>query len=236
MMHKAFIFFFLIATAGFGQVQVSPHSKLMFQRVAQGFVSELPPPPPSTIGTTYYDEEWLAADIFLKGETKLENVRVKLDLSSQNFEILHEGSIKILPGDRVLSFQWINGKGVQEAFVRGDYITSEGLKLTGFMKLLSDTEPYKLLEFATVEKLQANYNPQLDVGTKDHQIVKKFRTFIARDKLVLEVKGGKKKFITDFKEIFQTDVSTIVKEFNIDTRDDEELLVLLKQLNYSSPG
>lgn len=217
-------------------MNVSPHSKLMFQRVSLGFVSELPPPPPGVVGTAFYDDDWLTADIFLKGETKLENVKVRLDLSSQNFEILHEGSIKILPGNSVLSFHWITGKGVQEAFVRGDYITAEGLKLAGFMKLLSDTEPFKLLEFFTVEKLSANYNPQLDVGTKDHQIVKKSRTFIAKDQLVLEVKGGKKKFITDFKEIFQTDVSGIVKEFDIDTRDEQELLVLLKQLNYSNPG
>lgn len=235
-MHKALILFFFVSTVGFAQVTVSPHSKLMFQRVSLGFVSELPPPPPGIVGTAYYDDDWLTADIFLKGEVRLENVKVKLDLSSQNFEILHEGAIKILPGDRVLSFQWITAKGVQEAFIRGDYITAEGLKLSGFMKLLSDTEPFKMLEFFTVEKLSANYNPQLDVGTKDHQIVKKSRTFIAKDKLVLEVKGGKKKFISDFKDIFQTDVSGIVKEFDIDTRDDQELLVLLKQLNYSNPG
>lgn len=215
---------------------VSPHSKLMFQRSPLGFISELPPPPPVTAGSAYYDEGWLTTDLFLKNETKLEGVKVKLDLSSQNFEILHEGAIKILPGDRVLSFQWISRKGAQEVFMRGDFTTAEGLKVTGFVKLLSDTEPFRLIEFFTVEKLSANYNPQLDVGTKDHQIVKKSRTFVAKDKLILEVKGGKKKFISDFKDIFQTDVSGIVKEFDIDTRDDQELLVLLKQLNYSNPG
>jgi hypothetical protein len=235
-MHKALLLLIFVSNVGFAQVTVSPHSKLMFQRTALGFISELPGPPPGVVGTSYYDDDWLIADIFLKGETKIENVKVKLDLSSQNFEILHDKGIKILPGDKVLSFQWITSKGVQEAFVRGDYITAEGLKLSGFMKLLSDTEPFKLLEFFTVERLSANYNPQLDVGTKDQQIVKKSRTFVAKDKLVLEVKGGKKKFISDFKTVFQTDVSGIVKEFDIDTRDDQELLVLLKQLNYANPG
>lgn len=235
-MQKALLILLFASTTAFAQVKVSPHSKLLFQRSPLGFVSELPGPPPGTVGSAYYVDDWLTTDLFLKSETKLEGAKVRLDLSSQNFEILHEGAIKILPGERVLSFQWITGKGEQEVFVRGDYITAEGLKLTGFMKLLSDTEPFRLMEFYTVEKLSANYNPQLDVGTKDHQIVKKSRTFVAKDKLVLEVKGGKKKFISDFKEVFQTDVSGIVKEFDIDTRDEEELRVLLKQLNYSNPG
>lgn len=235
-MYKALFLVLVMSTAGFTQVMVSPHSKLMFQRSPLGFISELPPPPPGTVGSAFYDDAWLTADLFLKNETRLEGVKVKLDLSSQNFEVLHEGEIKVLPGNRVLSFQWITSKGIQEVFVRGDYITAEGLMLNGFMKLLSDTEPFRLVEFITVEKLSANYNPQLDVGSKDHQIVKKSRTFVAKDKLVLEVKGGRKKFINDFKTIFETDVSGIVKEFDIDTHDDQELLVLLKQLNYSSPG
>jgi hypothetical protein len=235
-MHRLFVLLLLISVTGFGQVKVSPHSKLMFQKSGYGFVSELPPAPPTTVGSVFYADEWQTADLFLKGETLLENVKVKLDLSRQSFEVLHEGQIKLLPGDRVLSFHWTNGKGEQEAFVRADHITAEGLKISGFLRLITDTEPFKLVEYYTTETLSANYNTALDVGSKDHQIVKKSRLFIAKDKLMLEVKGGKKKFINDFKNTFQTDVSGIIKEFNIDTRDDEELVVLLKQLNYTNPG
>ncbi len=208
----------------------------MFQKSGYGFVSELPPAPPGTLGSSYYSEEWQTADVFLKGETKLENIKMKLDLSRQSFEVFHEGSIKLLPGDRVLSFHWMNSKGEQEAFVRADHITAEGLKITGFLKLITDTEPFRLVEYFTTETLSANYNAALDVGSKDNQIVKKSRLFIAKDKLMLEVKGGKKKFITDFKSTFQTDVSGIIKEFGIDPRDEQELSVLLSQLNYSTPG
>lgn len=235
-MYRFTIVLLLSSTFTFAQVKVSPHSKLMFSSNSLGFVSELPRAAPKTVGTAYYEEGWLLADLFLKGETKLEGLRVKLDLSTHNFEILHGDEIKLLPGDKVLSFQWVTSEGTPEVFVRGNYITGEGLKVNGFLKMISDTEPYKLLEFFTTETISANYNPQLDVGSKDHQVVRKARTFIAKDKLLLEVKGGKKKFIQDFKQTFQTDVSQIVKEFDIDTRDDEELIVLLKQLNYSSPG
>lgn len=235
-MYRLFTLAILLSSVSYAQVNVSPHSRMMFQKSAFGFVSELPPAPPKTIGSTYYEEDWLLADLFLKGETKLEGVRVKLDLSSQSFEILHDGAIKVLPGDQVLSFQWRNTNGEQEAFVRGNYVTAEGLPINGFFKLVSDSEPYKLLELYTTEKLSSNYNQQLDVGRKDHQIVKKVRTFIAREKLLLEVKGGKKKLISEFKETFQTDVTAIIKEFDIDTHDEQELLVLIKQLNYSNPG
>lgn len=235
-MRSALLLMLLGSTTAFGQVKVSPHSRLMFSRSPLGFVSELPPAAPKTIGESYYDENWLTADLFLKGETKLEGLKVKLDLATHNFEILHEGNVKLLPGDKVLSFQWVNATGIPEVFVRGSYVTADGLKVNGFLKLLSDTEPFKLLEYHTIETVSANYNVQLDVGNKDHQLVKRSRTFVAKDKLIFEVKGGKKKFINDFKETFQTDVSHIIKEFDIDTRNEDELLVLLKQLNYTNPG
>ncbi|HEY0742950.1 MAG TPA: hypothetical protein VGD40_15885 [Chryseosolibacter sp.] len=235
-MYRLIASLILGSTVAFAQVKVSPHSKLMFSTNSLGFVSELPRAAPGTVGTTYYEERWLVADLFLKGETKLEGVKVKLDLSTHNFELLHGDVVKLLPGDKVLSFQWVTSEGNQEAFVRGNYITSEGLKVNGFLKLISDTEPYQLLQFFTTETISANYNPQLDVGNKDHQIVKKSRTFVAKDKLLVEVRGNKKKFLHDFKETFQTDVSQIVREFDIDPRDEEELIVLLKQLNYSKPG
>ena len=235
-MTRLLIILLFLSTTAIGQVKVSPHSKLMFQKSAFGFVSELPPAPPGTTGTTYYEDEWLMADLFLKGETKLEGVKVKLDLSSQNFEIWHEGNIKLLPGDKVLSFQWMTSQGIQEAFVRGNYFTAEGFKISGFLKLLSDTAPFKLVEFYSTEIVAANYNVALDVGTKDNQIVKKTRMFVAKENLLLEVKGSRKKFINDFKQTFQTDISDVMKEFDIDTRDDESLVMLLKQLNYSNPG
>lgn len=235
-MYRLLLFLVLCSTVTFSQVKVSPHSKLMFSSQSLGFVSELPRAAPKTVGTSYYEEGWLMADLFLRGETKLEGVKVKLDLSTHNFEILHDGDVKMLPGDKVLSFQWVTSEGIPEAFIRGSFITADGFKVLGFLKLISDTEPFRLLEFFTTETISANYNPQLDVGSKDNQIVKKSRTFVAKDKLLLEVKGSKKKFINDFKQTFQTDVSQIIKEFDIDTRKDEELVVLLKQLNYSSPG
>jgi hypothetical protein len=234
--YKLIILFLFLSATSVAQVKVSPHSKLMFQKTAFGFISELPRAAPETLGSSYYSEDWLIADLFLKGETLLEGAKVKLDLSSQNFDIFYEGEVKLLPGDKVLSFHWITKEGAQEGFVRGTYTTIEGLKLTGFLKLLSDTEPFKLVEFYATETISANYNPQLDVGNKDHQIVKKTRTFIAKDKLLLEVKGGKKKFINDFKDAFQTDVSGIIKELDIDIRDEDGLIALLKQLNYTNPG
>jgi hypothetical protein len=235
-MQRLLIPFLFLSASTVAQVKVSPHSKLMFQKSAFGFISELPRAESKTLGSSFYSDEWLTADLFLKGETKLEGVKVKLDLQSQNFDILYEDDVKLLPGDKVLSFQWITTDGTPEAFIRGTYNTVEGLTITGFLKLMSDTEPFRLVEFYTTETVSANYNPQLDVGNRDHQIVKKVRTFVAKDKLLVEVKGSRKKFINDFKDAFQTDVSGIIKEFDIDTRDEDELIVLLKQLNYTNPG
>jgi hypothetical protein len=235
-MNRLFVLLMFVSAVGFAQVKVSPHSKLMFPGTRTGFISELPPAPPATVGSVFYSDEWQTADLFLKGDTKLENIQLKLDLSRQSFEVLHEGKVKLLPGDRVLSFHWINSKGEQEAFIRADHITAEGLKVSGFLKLHTDTEPFKLVEYFTTETLSSNYNAALDVGSKNNQIIRKSQLFIVKDKLMLEVKGTRKKFIVDFKNTFQTDVSGIIKEFGIDIRDDEELIVLLNQLNYSNPG
>jgi hypothetical protein len=237
-MYKRLLIIFLLSghIIANAQVKVSPHSKMMFQKSSFGFISQLPPAPPRTLGSSYYADDWYTTDLFLKGETKLEGVKVKLDLISHNLEILHEGAVKVLPGNLVLSFQWITSTGNQEAFVRANYVTTEGLKLVGFLRLITDTEPFKLVEYHSTETLSANYNAALDVGSKDHQILRKTRSIIVKENLLLELKGGKKKCVSDFKEIFQTDVSEIIKEFNIDIRDEEGVILLLKQLNYSNPG
>ncbi len=236
-MIRTFLFFILlISFKASAQVRVSPHSRLFFQPKSFGFISELPPAPPEVVGSSFYSETYATTDFFLRDNTRVDRVQSRWNISDQNFEIMHEGKVKMLPGTAVMSFQWISEQGQTEVFVKNTYYSPEGIPVKGFFRILTEEKSFNLVERPWIEKLSANYNRALDVGTKDHQLVRKSTLYILKDNLALEVKGSRKRFAESFKKSFRVDVRTMLKEFDISLKKTEDLVKLVSKLEETSVG
>lgn len=225
------LFLLFIPIAVLAQTKVSPHSKPVFQKVPNGFISELPVAPPQTVGSYFYSESWQTATLYLLGNNaKLEDVPVRLNLKDNYFEIQHNQSVKVLQGSKVQSFEWTLTDGSTETFVNAQQYRLQGTPSTGFFKILKDGT-YQLIELTTTEILQANYNVALDVGNKDHLITKHAKLFLAKEHQLLEVNTNKKKLIKEFEEVFQKDISVYVDQYRINPKQLQDVYLLVTHLN-----
>jgi hypothetical protein len=104
------------------------------------------------------------------------------------------------------------------------------LKINGFLEVLEEGS-FSLLMQTKVELVQANYNVALDVGSKDHQVVKTKVYYIANDADALQVIANRKKMNHAFKEAFQFEISKQLDELDTNLKKENDLVSLVRNLN-----
>jgi hypothetical protein len=103
----------------------------------------------------------------------------KLDLKKYEFDLMTKQGIKTLRGDLVKSFASIDSA----SGVKSYYINSKGLKgkpINEFFQVLVDGKMVLLKRTELIFK-EANFNPALNIGSKDHRYLKKEHLYYLRE-------------------------------------------------------
>lgn len=139
--------------------------------------------------TVYLYDTWTSADILIHqpggGVVQVRDVRVKLDLMTNNLEVQAAGGIKVLPFSKVEKFEWTNPVTLTpEVFTNGRQFSLNGVQLESFCSVFGDQT--KMVTHYAVEVIPADYNVALDVGNKEDRVIKKVRHYLLRGNELVE--------------------------------------------------
>jgi virulence-associated protein VagC len=149
-----------------------------------GIIRELPSRGAEVKGSVYLNDDWIPSTVYLKpgnfSVDKFENIPVKVNLKTNELEIQTRDGIRILEALQIKAFEWANSVDKhREQFVNCNTLTTDSNGLSGFCKVSG--ADVKLIRQDYLDVLKSNYNVAMDVGSKDDQIIKKFKLYLLRD-------------------------------------------------------
>jgi hypothetical protein len=185
----------------------------------------IPLPEGKVIGDTYLDTKWKTGSIMLYDKEKLiERYPIRYDIYTNEVDIKAGQQVKVIAGNKIKSFSWIDSSYTETVYFINarDFKNEEGTQFSGFFQVLVDG-PLPLLSKTDIVVRKADYNVQMNVGSKDDKILKKEKYYYLKDGKALEVPGGKKKMLALFGEHAIT-IETYIKDNRSSSREDELLL------------
>lgn len=154
---------------------------------------------PKTKGSTYLHDEWHLAEVRLTdGETIYEQTPIRVDIAKSILEVYINKQVKYLPSHFVESFQFY---GTTDLFATRSSLKIEGPR--GYYRVLLDKPSTSLVCHYKVKLIEAHYNPVLDAGSKDNQLVVDERIYLVQGGELLELENKPKKLL---KQLKATDV------------------------------
>ena len=192
----------------------------------------IPQPEGKVVGDTYFSMQWKASTILLyKDEKMVEGFLTRYDIRANEIEVKTQSGIKVVSGDKVKSFIWIDSVSrVPSYFVNGkDFKDKDRTTLSGFFQVVVDG-PLPLLKQTTVYVKKADYSVQFDVGSRDDKILKKTELYFARDGQVMELPSSKKKLLPLFGDKAEA-IGKFIQDQNLAVSREADLVTLFKHYN-----
>ena len=136
-------------------------------------------------GDSYLDTTWQAGNIKFYGKIapnvdSLSGVPIRLDLKQQEIEIRGvKNDIRVAKSPMVKRLVVNNQQGGVSQFINVREFRGEADQLLGFFEQFN-TGTLQLLRYYSVYLRKANFNPALNVGTKDDELIKKADWYVAK--------------------------------------------------------
>ena len=179
---------------------------------------------PATKGSSYLSDDWQEARIELMDDvTVYERAAVRVDIARGMVEIVIDDKIKFLPSHYVKSFSF---DGSSEVFLSRTALDEPGP--TGFYRMVYSNGEVPLYCHYTVKLLQAHYNPVLDTGAKDNQIVVDKSYFISMDDNMIKLENKKKQFVQQLKG--GDELTDFIKKQKLDIKNEQDLIKIMEFL------
>jgi hypothetical protein len=198
-----------------------------------GYLTQIPQKPAGVMGSVYLNEGWKETTIKLKketyGVTELVGVNMKLDLKTNTLEFETDKGIKVIGGANVENFVWKDELQFKEqTYLNCDKFSFNDTKLQGFARVVSTGPKLSLVQHQYLEFVQADYNVALDVGSKDHKLVKKEKLYILKDhKLTVANKKSLYTAMADKKQ----QVNQYKKDQKLNFKEQQDLASLVAYYN-----
>lgn len=185
----------------------------------------IPLPEGKVIGDTYLDTNWKTGSIMLYDKEKMiERYPIRYDIYTNELDIKTGQQVKVIAGNKIKSFSWIDSSYAEPVYFINarDFKNEAGTQLSGFFQVLVDG-PLPLLCKTDIVIRKADYNVQMNVGSKDDKILKKEKYYYLKDGKAREVPAGKKKMLALFGEHAIT-IEKYIKDSRSSSRESELLL------------
>lgn len=192
--------------------------------------SMLPPAAAEVKGDVYLMPDYRITTFVLYDNDKLiEGFSSKYDIDKNEFDLMTQQGVRVLPGNKVKSLVWLDSltKQPQYFFNYQDVMNEDGVPYLGFFQLLSDG-PLPLLKKTELIFRKADFNPALNVGSKDHRYIKKPHYYMVKDNIMTALPG--RKIPTVFPD-HQQEVQQFVKKNSLDLSHEGHLIALFDYYN-----
>jgi hypothetical protein len=199
-----------------------------FNPQPQGVISEMPLTEPKTIGTSYLFDTWHLGNIDLGENGMIRNQFIRYDLANQFIEIKFDSIIKAVDGIFVDNFSLVDIDGLLRNYVNCNQYVYEDTRLLGFFEIITDGEYSLFLKTESVF-IESDYVMQLDMGTRDHKIIKNEEYYIANNNGVIKVPKSRSNIL----EIYSSTegLKEFLKKEKISTKNASDLKKLVDFLN-----
>lgn len=227
MKTKYFTLFFLF-TASYAWCQFTgQYNALNVTGSTNTLKTEIPLAQPSWVGSSYWSETWTVATLFLKNQSTLENVPVRLETERGNIEVMFNGVPHFLDWKKLDRVVFTDEKGWQWLIRNPDEYKTDDQSFKGIVRVLYEDEKYLVIRNYYVSIMRANYNVAVDVGNKDNRKIQKEKTYMRKDNRWIDVHGSAKKLLKSL-GVSGDHQKTILKSRNFDLKRDSDLLALLQ--------
>ncbi len=153
----------------------------------------IPHEPGGVVGDVYLTTYWNVCNILLyENDRLLEGMIYRYDIQRDEIELsFSNGVMRALDGSKVRSLVWNDSiTGLPRYFVNAKGYKENGVSLRGFFEVHADGK-VPLLSMTSLEILKPDFNPALNVGSRDAKILKKKTYFYAMGQEVFRIKSKK---------------------------------------------
>lgn len=158
-----------------------------------GMFSSLNTAPPGVVGDSFL-KNYFSKTVFLLFDEQqvVSGYASKYDILKDDFYLLQGNTIRVLPGTRVKNFSYVDSiNQAQHHFINGsEFGLESGTPMSGFYEILVDG-PLALLKRTEAVVKEADYHAALNVGSKDHRILKSQSYFLADGRILKPLPKGK---------------------------------------------
>ena len=192
-------------------------------------------PAGKVIGDPYIDTLWQAGNVKFYGRLNaktdsLAGVPVRIDLLANEVEIkAGANDIRATKAATVRYVDMNNYRGTSSRFINVREYRGDADELSGFFEEVV-TGKFDLLRHPTIYIRRANYNPAMNVGTKDDELMKKTDWYIAYRKRAVKFSPSRKallELMPDHKE----QMEMYLKSKRPDLKDRADLMALVLYYN-----
>ncbi len=183
--------------------------------------------PGKLLGTVYLDSVWQAGFVRFYGKIapktdSLAGVPIRLDLQQQEVEVRSaDKSVKVAKAPMIRYFLVNNNAGGVSEFINVREFRGEADNLPGFFEVIA-TGPVQLLRHHHITVKKGSYNPALNVGSKDDELIKKATWYVVKDKKAEKFTAGKKALL-ELMADKQPQIEAFLKEKKPDLKSDSGL-------------
>ena len=182
------------------------------------------------IGDTYLSTDWQKSTVLMNNDKLLEGYLTRYDIASKQLEIKSSWGIKVLKANFVKSYLAIDSATkTAHYFINSSRFRDEkGTVAEGFFEVLSDGK-IPLFKRTSIEIKKGNYRPELAVGNKNDQIIKKVKFFYMKDDNITPIRGAKQ-----LPAVFGAraeEMKTFMRTNSISVREERHLKALFDHYN-----
>ena len=194
-----------------------------------GMLSSLNSAPPGVVGDAFL-RNYFSKTVFLliDDQKVVSGFASKYDMLRDDFYLLQGNAIRVLPGIKVRNFSYVDSiNQAQHHFINGsEFGLESGTPLSGFYEILVDG-PLALLKRTEAVVKEADYHAALNVGSKDHRIIKTQSFFVADGKLLKPLPKGK--LMPALFAEYAEPIQKFIKVNQLDLRNESHLKAVFEQ-------
>lgn len=207
------------------------HNQYNLERITQmtpgganSSIPTLPPAAPEVKGDVYLNESYSNSAFQLYDREKLvEGLLSKLDLKLNEFDVKTPKGVGVLKGNHVKSFIFVDSATLKvHTYVNvKEWKTEEPIAYEGFYEILVESDITLLNRTELIFK-KPDFNPALNVGSKDYRFIKKEHFYYMKDNSVFEIPGKR-----NFSKIFgarQKDIEKYMIDKDLSPNKDKDLI------------
>lgn len=214
------------------------NNRLLLERISNnvdmlsgttGMLGGLPQPPPGVVGDAFLKSYFCNGALLLfEGDQVVGGYAIKYDIQKDDFYLKKDRVIRVLEGSKVKNLVLVDSlSNAQLQFINGSLLKDvTGAPFIGFFEVLQDGNP-ALLRRTEIEVKAPDFHPALNVGSKDHRVVKHTRLYAAREGVAQEVPAGKK--IVQLFPGKEDAISEFIKVNKLNVKSEYHLKTIFKQ-------
>jgi len=189
------------------------------------------PAAPGVVGDAFLNGSFSESNLLMfEGERIITGYRVKYDILKDDFYLMHKNLFRVLSGSMIRNFSMTDSlTGSKSFYINGKLLKDvDGTELSGFYEVMVDG-PSALLKKTVAIVKAPDFHPALNVGSKDHRVIKMNSYYYCIDNVVQKIPAAKN--ISAVLPAQPDAMTKFIKSNSLSLKEEMDLKRLFEQYN-----